>query len=106
MPFEQGPYLTIATFCATQFEAVQVINVFIAFSVILSGFVFPLFGLPDWAKLISMFLPLTYFFKILFAVMMKGSRLQEVWQYLWPLLLYSLVMITLATYRFRHQQSK
>lgn len=98
--------LTIATFCATQFEAVQVINVFIAFSVILSGFVFPLFGLPDWAKAISMFLPLTYFFKILFAVMMKGSRIEEIWQHLWPLLIYSTVMITLATYRFKYQQQR
>ncbi|WP_367606141.1 ABC transporter permease [Legionella sp. W05-934-2] len=98
--------LTIATFCATQFEAVQVINVFIAFSVILSGFVFPLFGLPDWAKTISQFLPLTYFFKILFAVMMKGSRIEEIWQHLWPLLIYSTVMITLATYRFKYQQQR
>lgn len=95
--------LTIATFCATQFQAVQLINVFIAFSIILSGFVFPLIGMPDWAQTLSQFLPLTYFFKMLFAIMLKGSDLPEVWQHLWPLLAYCLVMISLATLRFKHQ---
>lgn len=95
--------LTIATFCKSQFEAAQVMNVFIAFSIILTGFVFPIFSMPEWAQITGLFLPLTHFFKILFGVMLKGDSFSEIWPNLWPLLIYSLVMISLATIRFRHR---
>ncbi|WP_298628245.1 ABC transporter permease [uncultured Legionella sp.] len=95
--------LSIATFCKSQFEAAQVVNVFIAFSIILTGFVFPIFAMPEWAQITGLFLPLTHFFKILFGVMLKGNVFSDIWIYLWPLLLYCLFMITLATIRFKRQ---
>jgi ABC-2 type transport system permease protein len=95
--------LTIATFCKSQFEAAQMVNVFIAFSIILTGFVFPIFAMPQWAQITGLFLPLTHFFKILFGVMLKGNNFSEIWIYLWPLLIYCMVMITLATSRFKRQ---
>lgn len=95
--------LTIATFCKSQFEAAQVVNVFIAFSIILTGFVFPVFGMPQWAQITGLFLPLTHFFKILFGVMLKGNTLSEIWNYLWPLLVYCTIMIFLAASRFKRQ---
>lgn len=93
--------LTIATFCETQFEAVQVVNIFIAFSIILTGFDFPIFGMPEWAQNAGLFLPLTHFFKILFGVMLRGNDFSEVWPNLWPLLIYCNIMIVLATIRFK-----
>ena len=98
--------ITICTFCSSQFQAVQVINAFIALSVILSGFIFPIFGMPDWAQVISLFLPLTYFFKILYGIMLRDSSFIEVWQHLWPLIVYSLLMLTLASYRFSYHNRK
>ncbi len=95
--------LTIATFCTSQFEAVQITNVFIAFSIILTGFNFPIFGMPQWGQYASFFLPLTHFFKILFGVMLKGNNFSEIWANLWPLLVYCIIMITLATSRFKRQ---
>ncbi|HGK7683485.1 TPA: ABC transporter permease [Legionella pneumophila] len=93
--------LTIATFCTSQFEAVQVINVFIAFSILLTGFTFPIFGMPEWAQYLGLFLPLTHFFKIMFGIMLKGNSFGEIWANLWPLLAYCFAMITLATWRFK-----
>ncbi|CAH11887.1 TPA: ABC transporter permease [Legionella pneumophila] len=93
--------LTIATFCTSQFEAVQVINVFIAFSILLTGFTFPIFGMPEWAQYLGLFLPLTHFFKIMFGIMLKGNNFGEIWANLWPLLAYCLTMISLATWRFK-----
>ncbi|RUR20327.1 ABC transporter permease [Legionella sp. km535] len=95
--------LTIATFCKTQFEAAQIVNVFIAFSIILTGFVFPIFGMPEWAKITGSFLPLTHFFKILFGVMLRGNDFSEIWANLWPLLIFCVVMISLASFRFKRQ---
>lgn len=93
--------LTIATFCNSQFEAVQVVNLFISLSIVLTGFVFPIFAMPEWAKYLSHIIPLTYFFKILFGVMLKGNDFSEIWPNLWPLILFSLIMISLAVLRFR-----
>ena len=95
--------LTIATFCSTQFEAVQVVNLFIAFSIILTGFNFPIFGMPEWGQTISLFLPLTYFFKIIFGIMLKGNNFYEIWPNLWPLLVYCMAMIVVAVFRFKYQ---
>lgn len=95
--------LTVATFCSTQFQAVQVMNLFITFSIILTGFVFPIFGMPHWAQILSNFIPLTHFLQIVTGIMLKGNNFSEVWQNLWPLLLYSSVMITIAVNRFQRQ---
>lgn len=95
--------LTIATFCTTQFQAVQVVNLFIAFSVILTGFVYPIFGMPLWAQYASHFIPLTYFLKIIHGVMIKGTDFFEIWPNLWPLMLYGFIMITIAISRFQRQ---
>jgi len=98
--------LTITTFCATQFQAVQINNLFIAFSIILTGFVFPTFGMPQWAQYLSNFIPLTHFLQILRGIMLKGNDFSEVWQNLWPLLLFSSVMITIAVSRFQRHFSQ
>lgn len=93
--------LTIATFCTTQFQAVQVHNLFIALSIILTGFVFPIFAMPYWAQSLSNFIPLTHFLRILHGIILKGNNFSEVWQSLWPLLLYSSLMIMIAINRFK-----
>lgn len=95
--------LTIATFCKTQFQAVQVVNLFIAFSVILTGFVYPIFGMPLWAQYLSHFIPLTYFLKIIHGIMIKGDAFSEIWPNLWPLIIYSFIMVTIAVTRFQRQ---
>lgn len=93
--------LTVATFCRTQFQAVQVINMFIAFSIVLTGFIFPTFGMPYWAQCLSQLIPLTHFLQILRGIMLKGNDFSEIWQNLWPLLIYSTFMISLAITRFQ-----
>lgn len=98
--------LTITTFCATQFQAVQINNLFIAISIILTGFVFPIFGMPVWAQYLSNFIPLTHFLQILHGIMLKGTTFTEVWHNLWPLLLFSSVMIMLAVSRFQKHFSQ
>lgn len=93
--------LTIATFCASQFEAIQINNLFIAFSIILTGFLFPIFAMPVWAQTLSQFLPLTYFFNIIYGIILKGNTFIEIWPNIWPLLIYSVIMIVMAASRFQ-----
>jgi ABC-2 type transport system permease protein len=95
--------LTVSTFCRTQFQAVQVINLIIALSFILSGFVFPINGMPQWAQYLGTLLPLTHFLKIIRGVMLRGSEFSDVIIQLKALILISLFMVMVAIVRFRKQ---
>ena len=60
-------------------------------SILLSGFMFPFRGMPDWAQAIGEVLPLTHFLRIVRGVMLKGNGMAEAgrtsgrcWCSCWP----------------------
>jgi len=71
-------------------------------SILLSGFMFPFHGMPDWAQAIGEILPLTHFLRIVRAVMLKGATLGDVGFELSTLGLFVIVYALLALTRFRH----
>ncbi len=44
----------------------------------LSGFMFPFRGMPDWAQALGEIFPLTHFLRIVRAVMLKGAHLSDI----------------------------
>jgi ABC-2 type transport system permease protein len=70
-------------------------------SVILSGFIFPLCSMPRPIQGLAQFVPATHFIKILRAIYLKGSGLEQIWLSAGLLLVFGLTMITLSTLRFR-----
>ena len=44
-------------------------------SMLLSGFMFPFRGMPDWAQWIGEVLPLTHFLRIVRGILLKGNGL-------------------------------
>jgi len=42
-------------------------------SILLSGFMFPLRGMPEWAQWIGSLLPLTHFLVLVRGIMLKGN---------------------------------
>ena len=70
-------------------------------SMLLSGFMFPFRGMPDWAQAIGSLLPLTHFLVLVRGIVLKGNGLHELWPALWPLALFMLVvtMVGVAFYR-------
>jgi ABC-2 type transport system permease protein len=69
---------TISTFARTQMQAMQLAFFFFLPSILLSGFMFPFRGMPQWAQWLGEFLPLTHFLRLVRAVMLKGADLQTV----------------------------
>jgi len=65
-------------------------------SILLSGFMFPFYGMPVWAQTLGNILPLTYFARIVRGILLKGNGLAEVWPHIWPLLLFMLVITSIA----------
>jgi ABC-2 type transport system permease protein len=93
--------ITISTIAKTQLEASQLSMLFFMPSMTLSGFAFPFKGMPNWAQWIGNALPLTHFINIVRGIMLKGIQFSEVWVDLWPILLFILVMLSIALKRYR-----
>jgi ABC-2 type transport system permease protein len=70
-------------------------------SILLSGFMFPFKGMPEWAQWIGQVIPLTHFLRVVRGVMLKGATFAEVAPEVWPLALFLAVVATIALVRYR-----
>ncbi|MFV0491708.1 MAG: ABC transporter permease [Pseudorhodobacter sp.] len=91
----------ISTVARTQMQAMQLTFFFFLPSLMLSGFMFPFRGMPDWAQWLGQVFPLTHFLRLIRGVMLKGTGIDEVAQPILAMCLFILVMGTLALRRFR-----
>jgi len=92
---------TFSTVAANQLQAMQMSFFFFLPSILLSGFMFPYRGMPDWAQALGEILPLTHFLRIVRGILLKGNGWAEVWPELWPLLAFMLGAMLLAMLRYR-----
>lgn len=93
--------LMVSTIASNQLQAVQMGLFFFLPSILLSGFMFPFRGMPDWAQWIGECLPLTHFLRIDRGILLKGNGLAEIWPELWPIFLFVFVTILVGLSRFR-----
>lgn len=93
--------ITISSVAANQTQAMQMTFFFFLPSMLLSGFMFPFRGMPDWAQHIGNLLPLTHFLRLVRGIMLKGNGLVESLPHVWPLLLFTLVVLAVGLKRFR-----
>ncbi|MGQ0698129.1 MAG: ABC transporter permease [Panacagrimonas sp.] len=93
--------ITISTVAQNQMQAMQMGFFFFLPSILLSGFMFPFRGMPDWAQVIGNLLPLTHFLRVVRGILLKGNGIAEVWPHLWPLLVFIAVVLALGLSRFR-----
>jgi ABC-2 type transport system permease protein len=90
-----------STMARTQMQAMQMTIFIFLPSILLSGFMFPFYGMPVWAQIIGEVLPTTHFIRAVRAVMLKGAGLAEVWTNLWPLMVILAAVAGLALRRYR-----
>jgi ABC-2 type transport system permease protein len=96
-----GLGLLISTLVQNQFQAFQLAFFTFLPQILLSGFMFPFDGMPRAAQWLAEVLPLTHFVRIIRGIMLRGASLPEVGRDLWPLGVFFLATLTLATIRFR-----
>lgn len=93
--------ITFSTLARNQLQAVQMAFFFFLPSILLSGFMFPFRGMPEWAQTIGSALPLTHFLRIVRGVLLKGNGVAEILPELWPMLAFVMVVMTIALKRYR-----
>ena len=93
--------LTISSVAQNQLQAMQMTFFFFLPSILLSGFMFPFRGMPNWAQYIGQALPLTHFLRIVRGVLLKGNGWSEIVPEAWPIALFMLVVILIGLRFFR-----
>lgn len=93
--------ITFSTVSTNQLQAVQLAFFFFLPSLLLSGFMFPFRGMPEWAQTLGSALPLTHFLRLVRGVMLKGNGLAESAVHLWPIAIFLAAAWTIALKRYR-----
>jgi ABC-2 type transport system permease protein len=93
--------ITFSTLAKNQLQAVQMAFFFFLPSILLSGFMFPFRGMPNWAQAVGSCLPNTHFLRIVRGILLKGNGLAEITPEIWPLLLFLAVAMTIGVKRYR-----
>jgi ABC-2 type transport system permease protein len=92
---------TFSTLARNQLQAMQMTFFFFLPSILLSGFMFPFRGMPQWAQWLGEVLPLTHFLRIVRGILLKGNDALQVLPELWPMLAFLAVAATIALKRYR-----
>lgn len=92
---------TFSTLARNQLQAVQMTIFFFLPSILLSGFMFPFRGMPQWAQWIGEVLPLTHFLRIVRGMLLKGNGMSEIAPDLLALLAFLTVVSIISLNRFR-----
>lgn len=93
--------MLISTFAKNQMQAMMVMVLVLLPSVLLSGFVFPREAMPGVINALGYAIPLTYFLDIIRGIMLKGIGLNFLWNDVIALLVFTVIILTIATFRFR-----
>jgi ABC-2 type transport system permease protein len=93
--------ITFSTIARNQLQAMQMTFFFFLPSILLSGFMFPFRGMPDWAQALGSILPLTHFLLLVRGIMLKGNGLADLAPHLWPILAFMLAVIGIGLGLYR-----
>jgi ABC-2 type transport system permease protein len=96
-----GLGMLISTVAATQMQAMQMSFFFMLPFVFLSGYVFPIDGMPGVFQALSRLIPARYFIEVLRGVVLRGAPLTDLWEPIAWLVFYTVLIIGLAVARFR-----
>jgi ABC-2 type transport system permease protein len=88
--------ITFSSIARNQLQAMQMTFFFFLPSILLSGFMFPFRGMPEWAQWLGSLLPLTHFLVLVRGIMLKGNTLVDLWPQVWPILVFMTVVILIG----------
>ena len=91
----------ISTITRNQLQAMQMSFFYFLPSILLSGFLFPFRGMPQWAQWLGSLLPVTYMLRVVRGAMLKGVGIESSFRSLAALSLFMLIVASLAVRAYR-----
>ena len=93
--------LLISAWAQTQMEAIQIAQMFLLPSIMLSGYIFPLSSLPYPLRMLSQLLPATHFIAMCRGIVIRGASFWDLWPNVAALLAIATVLVAGSTRAFR-----
>jgi ABC-type multidrug transport system permease subunit len=90
-----------STISANQMQATQLAQFTLLPSFLLSGFMFPFRGMPQWAQWAGEIFPTTHAMRIVRGMLLKGNGWHEIAPELWPIAIFALIVVTIAVRFYR-----
>ena len=91
----------LSTLARTQLQAMQMSVFYLLPSILLSGFISPFRGMPEWAQVLGTMLPVTHFLRVVRGALLKGHDLGDMTPSLVALAIFVCVVTALALARYR-----
>ncbi len=96
-----GLGLVISTVARTQQQAMQMAFFLFLPTILLSGFMFPRAGMPEWVQILTLVIPLTYYLEIMRGIVLKGVGLVALWRWVAPMMALMVAILGIAMLRFK-----
>ena len=93
--------ITVSSLAQNQLQAMQLTFFYFMPNILLSGFMFPYRGMPEWAQAVGSCFPATYFMRLVRGILLKGNGWADLWTDIWPLIVITVVFMTVAVKFYR-----
>jgi ABC-2 type transport system permease protein len=92
---------TFSTIATNQMQAMQMAQFTLLPSILLSGFMFPFRGMPEWAQWVGEIFPTTHALRVVRGILLKGNSAAQIVPELWPIALFTLAVVAVAIWSYR-----
>jgi ABC-2 type transport system permease protein len=93
--------ITVSSLAQNQLQAMQLTFFYFMPNILLSGFMFPFRGMPEWAQVVGSLIPATYFMRLVRGILLKGNGWGDLWTDIWPMMVITVVFMTVAVKFYR-----
>ena len=96
-----GIGLFISTISSTQQQVMFISYFFMLVFILMSGIFTPTESMPMWAQKVNIINPFYYFMRVIRMILLKGSGFWDISREFFSLLIYAIIMLSLAVWKYR-----
>ncbi len=93
--------LFLSAISNSQQQVMFVMFFFMLTFILMSGIFTPTDSMPEWAQVVNVINPFAYFMKVIRMIILKGSGLADIQHEVYSLLVYAVIILSLATWRYK-----
>jgi len=93
--------LLVSTFCDTQQQAMFIMFFFMMVFILMGGLFTSIDSMPEWAKVFTMFNPVSYLIEVMRMIMLKGSGMKDILKQLGTIALFAIVLNSWAILNYK-----
>lgn len=93
--------LLISTFCESQQQAMFVMFFFMMIFVLMGGLFTSIDSMPDWAKIVTKFNPVSYLIEVMRMIILKGSGFKDILKQLGIIALFAVILNSWAIFNYK-----